>query len=219
MIALFIGAPASGKDTQAYLLQKYHQFTPVSGGEALREEVEKGGAQAPLIQAYMDRGELVPDEITNEAVANYIRQLGVSDRLALTGGVRRMHQVPAFDALMTKIGQSLTAAIYLKIDDATVYDRVAGRLYAPGSNQTYHVKYKPPKVPGFCDISGEPLVKRADDNEAAVAERLRSFHTETQVVIDYYREQGLLHEIDASQDIQVVYQEIERVLELPHIAS
>jgi adenylate kinase len=214
MIIVFLGPPGSGKDTQAQILAENQKFTVVSGGEALREEIERNGPHAAEIKQIMDNGDLVPDEIGKPILIEYIQRLGVSEKIAFTGSVRRFTQIAIVDEVANAIGGRVDAVVYLKLSDEQVYERTAGRLYAPKSDRTYHVKFKPPKVPGVCDISGEPLIRRNDDKPESVTERLKVFHQDLASILEAYQQRGILHTVDASLPIPEVYKNIVATLDL-----
>lgn len=213
MILLFLGPPGSGKDTQASILADKYGFGVVSPGEALREEVEKGSEAGKLAQPFMERGDLVPDDVLDQVLRSYIKKFP-EPKLIITGSPRRLPQVELTDKLIADLGQQIKAAIYFHLDDAEIVKRLSGRLYAPKSNRTYHEVYNPPKVPGKCDVTGEDLIRRPDDEPAAVTERLEVYHHETRPVVDAYRRRGILMDLDASLGIVEVTKNLERELEL-----
>lgn len=214
MNIIFLGPPGSGKDTQALILRDKYGFTVISGGEALREEVERGGPNSETIMNYMNSGLLVPENITQDIVREYIKSKGVKDRLAFTGSVRSVPQLEFLDTLTSELGGKVDAVFYLKLSDEMVSERVKGRLYAPSSDMTYHTKFKPPKVAGKDDITGEDLVKRPDDHPAAVLERLHVFYESLPAIEAEYKSRGIWYELDAGLPIDEVQSKIEDVLKL-----
>lgn len=214
MNIIFLGPPGSGKDTQAQLLRDHYGYTVISGGEALREEVEQGGENSEMIMHYMNSGLLVPEEITQRVIREYIQRKGVKDNLAFTGSVRSIEQLKFLDELTAELSGKVDVVFYLKLDDVGVSERIKGRLYAPNSDMTYHVKYKPPQVEGKDDITGEDLIKRPDDHPAAVLERLHVFYDSLPAIQAEYEQRGIWREVDAGLPIAQVQEQIVSMLEL-----
>jgi len=214
MNIIFLGPPGSGKDTQAQILRDNYGYTVISGGEALREEVEQGGDNAEQIMYYMNSGLLVPEAITQQVIRDYIKRKDVTSKLAFTGSVRSVPQMQFLDQLMSELGSQIDAVLYLKLSDKVVADRIDGRLYAPNSDMTYHVRYKPPKIKGKDDFTGEDLIKRPDDHPAAILERLHIFYDSLDEIEAEYAKRGIWHQIKADLSIAEVQAEIVDVLKL-----
>lgn len=209
-----MGPPASGKDTQAEILAERYGFNIMSFGEVLREEVEHGGENAKDAKEYMERGELVPSELLFEVVGQYIDRKGVPENIVFTGAARRAVEIPFIDKLLAQRGGKVDAVIYLTIPDEESVQRISGRWYSPTSDRTYHDIYKPPKVPGIDDATGEKLIKREDDKPEVVRERLRIFHQELEPVKEEFESRGIWYEVDGTPSISEIHNQIVRVLQL-----
>lgn len=206
---VFIGPPASGKDTQAELLAERNSSIEVfSPGQLLRREAETGSQWADNIRQASEQGLLVDNHIVDSVIRKELGRADLKDTIIFTGFPRNMGQLPMLDALLTDLDFNFGGAVYFELSDEIATERITGRWYAPESGETYHTKYNPPKVEGFCDISGEQLVRRADDEPEVVAERLEVFRERTLPVVDEFRRRGQLIEINAAPSIEDVYSKV-----------
>lgn len=203
-IVLF-GAQGSGKGTQARLLQDRFGIPQVATGDLFRYNLKNQTELGKLAKSYMDRGELVPDEVTNAMVRERLSQPDAQQGAILDGYPRNLAQAQALDEMLAEWGSEVTRAIYIEVSEAELLRRLTGRRVCRECQATYHVVFNPPKQEGVCDRCGGPLYQRDDDkDEAAIRRRLEIYMKETLPVIDYYRQRGLLTTVDGEQSIEAV---------------
>jgi len=203
---VLLGPPGVGKGTYAKELSKKLGIPHISTGDIFREEVKKRSPLGLKVKEYLDKGLLVPDEIVNEVVRQRLSKEDCKKGFILDGYPRTLAQAKALDA-MTKID----AALYFTAPKEVIIERVSGRRICPKCGAIYHIKNIPPKKPGICDVCGTPLIQREDDKPEVVEKRLKVYEETMKPVIDYYREKGLLIEVDASDP--VVEKIVERAIE------
>lgn len=184
---VLVGPPGVGKGTQAALMVERYGLTHLATGDMFRDEAARGTDLGLTVKNYMDRGELVPDEVTIHMMRS--RLAGKSSFL-FDGFPRTVAQAEALDAMLADLGLSLEKAISLEVDDEVVVERLGGRLVCPIDGSTYHRKFGPPQAEGRCDRCGAELIVRKDDNPETIRERLRVFRESTRPVLDYYESQG-----------------------------
>lgn len=204
MNIILIGAQGSGKGTQADLLSQVFGVRHIATGDLFRkalQEKTKFGLQA---QVYTDRGELVPDEITVAMVLHCIEEPESSHGVVLDGFPRTLAQAQALDNELQHIGRQIDATVYLNVSRDELLSRLAGRYICRAHQHVYHVKFRPPKVIGVCDQDGSELYQRSDDRGEAIERRLNIFFHETMQVLDYYRKQQKLKEVDADPSVKQV---------------
>ena len=181
----------------------------------LRAAVSAGTEMGKKADAVMKSGGLVSDDIVVGIISEAIQQPECKKGFILDGFPRTVAQAAKLDAMLQQRHEQLNAVIHFAIPDSTLLPRVTGRLIHPASGRSYHKLFNPPKVPGKDDVTGEALIQRADDNEASMKVRLDAFHQQTQPVIDYYRQKGVLRDIDADKPFQNVYQQIAQAIKAP----
>lgn len=209
MRIVLIGPPGVGKGTQAARLVQELGLAHVASGDIFRSELREQTELGKLAKAYMDRGELVPDDITVKMIAGRLATPEIrKSGFVLDGFPRTVGQATALTEMLEELGTPLDAVISIETDDAVVVDRLAGRLTCPNCGQLFHRTSRPPKVEGRCDQCSSELEVRADDREETIRERLRTFHNLTQPVIDHYAAIGLLKRIDGGQSPDEVYAQI-----------
>jgi adenylate kinase len=208
------GPPGSGKGTQAQLLCQRMDLRHIGTGDMLREAIRLGTDPGKKAEPFLKSGRLVPDDIVNEIVNTLFRQSGRPDRFVMDGYPRTVAQAASFDQVLRQENLGLDAVVRLAVPDDEIVVRVSGRWICPNPtcNATYHTLYRPPKVPGVCDLCQTPLVQRADDSEETVRGRLRLYHETTAAVLDYYRQRGLLRDVSGSGEVEVVYNRIVQAL-------
>lgn len=214
MVWVFIGPPGSGKDTQAQLAaEKLNNYTVVSTGQALREEIAAGTEIGKKVAAAYAKGELMSDDDMYEVLLSRMKRLEGEDFI-YTGYPRTVSQVNHLDDLLTQLDLGIDGVIYFRLPDEVVVERISGRLYAPKAQRYYHEKYNPPKVEGIDDETGEPLVRREDDHPESVRQRLAIYHKETAPVLEKLRAEKAsnFYEIDASGPIDTVKQSVLEIL-------
>jgi len=204
MNIILIGAQGSGKGTQADLLSQAFGVRHIATGDLFRQALQektKFGLQA---QVYTDRGELVPDEITVAMVLHCIEEPESAHGVVLDGFPRTLAQAQALDNELQHIGRQIDATVYLNVSRDELLSRLAGRYICRAHQHVYHAKFRPPKVTGVCDLDGSELYQRSDDIGEAIERRLNIFFHETMQVLDYYREQQKLKEVDADPSVKQV---------------
>ena len=211
-IVLF-GAPGSGKGTQAEKIQREFSIPHISTGDMLRDAVRRGTELGREAEPIMKSGGLIPDEMMNGIVAERLRQDDVAHGYILDGYPRTLDQARELDGLFEGNEEAALQVFYLSVPDEVIVNRVAQRISCPNCKAIYHLENSPPKEEGVCDRCGAVLVSRADDQETgAVRRRLEEYHQQTLPVIEFYRDKGMLHEIDGLGGIDSIFEQIRKQL-------
>jgi len=220
MRIVLIGAPGSGKGTQAKLMVNQYWIPQISTGELLREAVDKRTPMGVQAKAAMDAGQLVSDEVVLQIVKERISgtQRGANDKqyrdgFILDGFPRTIHQAEALDRILDDLNKPIQAAIYIDVDFDVLMQRMTGRRTCESCGQVYNIYTSPPKLDGQCDECGGNLRHRADDNEATIGNRLRVYESQTAPLVSYYRNQGKLKTVNGVGDIEEIFAEICRILD------
>ncbi|MBI4621618.1 MAG: adenylate kinase [Verrucomicrobia bacterium] len=198
---VLLGGPGSGKGTQAERLCAELKLLHVATGDLFRDNLRQATELGRLAKTYMDRGELVPDDVTDAMVEERLARPDAHDGFILDGYPRTTQQAVALTEMLTRLRRRLAGVLYINVSDAAIVDRLSGRMICRSCQAPYHQLFKPPNKPGICDGCGGELYQRADDNPETVRARLVTFHRQTEPLIDYYRPAGLLHEIDGEGDV------------------
>jgi adenylate kinase len=199
---LLLGAPGSGKGTQAKELVKLWGIPQVSTGDLLRSNVSQGTELGKIAKEIMQRGELVPDTLVNEMVAVRLKQPDTAAGYMLDGFPRTLPQAAWLDGRLASQPQCLpVVAVSIHVDYNQLLRRITGRRNCPICQTIYNIYSKPPKVSGFCDVEGAALVQRADDTEQVFAERMRAYEAQTAPVVEHYRASGRFAEVDGDRPI------------------
>lgn len=201
---MLVGPPGSGKGTQAARLTRELGIPHVSSGDMFRAMKTQDTPLAREIQAIMAQGGLVPDETTIRVVEARLREPDAAGGVLLDGFPRTVAQAEALDALLTELGARLSAVLLLNISEDEAVNRISGRRVCPECERVYHVMYNPPSVEDVCDDDGGALIQRADDRAEVVRERYQLYLDKTAPLIDYYRQQSVLVEVDAMRDIDEI---------------
>lgn len=212
---LLIGPPGSGKGTQAKHLTERYDVPHVSTGDMLRDQIRKGTALGEEAATYINEGNLVPDDLILNMLRVRLSQPDTDAGYVLDGFPRSSAQAHALDRMLERHSQNIKAAVLLILDDETIVTRLSNRRVCPECGRVYHLINHPPKTEDRCDEyhCRATLMQRPDDNESSIRNRLRIYHEQTQPVIAFYKEKGLLKEIDASKEILRVQIAIERALD------
>jgi adenylate kinase len=207
---VLLGPVGAGKGTQARRITEKHGVPHVASGDLLRSQVAQNTELGRQAKTYMDRGALVPDELVISMILERMRQPDASRGVLLDGFPRTLPQARALDKELELEGRRLKLALYLQVPFEVLVERAAGRWTCRTCQTTYNYRVNPPRKPGICDIDGGELYQREDDRLEVVSERIKVYIADTVPVVDYYRERGILHQIDGTQDIEVVATQIER---------
>lgn len=213
MRILLIGPPGSGKGTQAQLLEERLGLTHIGTGDLLREAVRNETPTGKLAKPFIERGELVPDDVVNKMVEEYFRRPDAPRDFVLDGYPRNRSQAIAYDGLANELGIDIQAVVQLQVPDDVIVERLAGRRICPVCKAVYHVSANPPRHDMVCDVEGAALVQREDDKEETIRHRLQVYHERTEALADYYRTQGKLHDVTADAPRESVYRAIVALLE------
>ena len=210
-IVLF-GPPGSGKGTQAKKLAEKYEIPHVSTGDILRENLKHQTALGLEAKKYMDRGELVPDEVLIGIIKDRLSQPDCDSGCILDGYPRTKPQAEALEAILNELGKTLDVVVNIEVPDAEVLKRISGRrMCACGAS--YHLLFNPPKQEGICDLCGRQLYQRDDDKETAVMNRLEVYKKQSQPLIEYYSRKGILVTVNGTAGIQEVFDEISAALD------
>jgi len=214
MKLILIGPPGGGKGTQAQRLQRDRGITKLSTGDMLRAEVASGSSLGKQAKTIMDAGQLLPNEIMIELIEERISQSDCEQGFLLDGFPRTVAQAEALDAMLLRKGTKLDCAIEIKVDDALLVERISGRFACAKCGEGYHDKFKQPEN-GICEVCGSThFERRADDNEATVKKRLEAFYDQTSPLLPYYKEQGILQELNGTLSIEEIAKQIDSILDL-----
>jgi len=209
---ILLGPPGSGKGTQGEGLQEDFRLPYYATGEILRAAVKDDTELGRQAKAYMDAGDLVPDEVIIGVIIERIQGEEASDGFILDGFPRTLPQAEALGAEMQKLGRRITAAILIDVADEEVIRRLGGRRTCEKCGRVFHVEFNPPKKEGVCDVDGGRLVVRDDDRPEVIGKRLETYHLKTKPLIDLYEDQGLLQRVDGSQSPDEVGDDIRGLL-------
>lgn len=182
MRILLLGLPGAGKGTQAQFLIEKFKIPQISTGDMLRKAIKAGTPLGQEAKKYMDRGALVPDQIVIDLVQERVKHPDCANGFIFDGFPRTMRQAEA----LRQAGIDIDFVIEIEVSDGEILRRMSGRRVHPGSGRSYHIDFKPPKVEGKDDVTGEPLIQRPDDNEETVWDRIATYHSQTKPLIGYY---------------------------------
>ena len=212
MKIIMLGAPGAGKGTQAKRIAAKYGIPHVSTGDIFRANIKGGTELGKKAKEYMDQGKLVPDEITIGMLLDRIHEEDCKDGYVLDGFPRTIPQAESLTKALEEMGESIDYAINVDVPDSAIVSRMGGRRACVNCGATYHVEFNPPKKEGVCDVCGEKLILRDDDKPETVQNRLTVYHEQTQPLIDYYKKAGVLAEVDGTQDMDKVFEDIAAVL-------
>ena len=212
MKIIMLGAPGAGKGTQAKKIAAKYEIPHISTGDIFRANIKNGTELGKKAKTYMDQGLLVPDELVVDLVVDRVNQDDCKNGYVLDGFPRTIPQAEALTEALAKMGQKMDYAIDVNVPDENIVRRMSGRRACVGCGATYHVEYAPTKKEGICDVCGAELILRDDDKPETVQKRLNVYHEQTQPLIDYYTEAGILKTVDGTVDIDDVFQAIVDIL-------
>ena len=204
MRLILVGPPGAGKGTQAVQLAKHYKIPHISTGDIFRANLKNGTELGKQAQSFMDRGELVPDSVTNEMVRERLGNSDVGNGFLLDGFPRNTNQAEVLDGILKAKNMPLDAALELKIDHAEIIKRLSGRRTCRGCGASSHIEFEKPKVAGVCDKCQGELYQREDDNEEVVSRRLEIYSEQTEPIISFYKAAGLLKNISALGEVSEI---------------
>ena len=214
MNLVLLGPPGAGKGTQAKLLEGSRSLVKLSTGDMLRAAVAADTELGRKARDIMERGQLVPDALVINLIAEHLDEDDGSQGLIFDGFPRTVAQAEALDRLFEERGMALDRVIVMDVDDQALVERIGGRFACAKCGEGYHDLHKTPRVAGVCDVcGGTEFIRRPDDNEEVVRSRLKAYHAQTEPVIDYYLRQGKVKTVDGTADIEAVAAEIGAALD------
>lgn len=212
MIIVMLGAPGAGKGTQAAMICEKYGLPHISTGDIFRSNIKNGTELGKKAKAYMDAGQLVPDELTIQLLLDRVAQNDCSSGYVLDGFPRTIPQAEVLTKALAESGAKVDCALNVDVPDSNIVRRMSGRRSCPRCGASYHVEYIPPKQEGICDSCGAELIQRDDDRPETVQNRLSVYHDQTQPLISYYDKSGVLRTVDGTRDREVVFNEIREIL-------
>mgnify|MGYP001327307907 CR=1 FL=1 len=213
MIVVLLGAPGSGKGTQGMPLAERFGLAHVASGDMFRDHLNAGSELGLLAKSYMDKGELVPDDVTIRMVLDRLSWRNAAKGVILDGFPRTLPQAEALDQALAGQSKRVDVVPYVVVSTDELLRRLGGRWICRATGHSYHVASNPPQTPGVCDLDGSELYQRADDSIDVARTRLQVYFEQTEPVVDYYRGRGVLTEVNGEQSIEQVYDELVHALE------
>ena len=201
---VLLGPPGAGKGTQAQILSKTLNLAHISSGDIFRENLKKQTELGKLAQKYMDRGALVPDDVTIAMIQDRLSRPDCDNGALLDGFPRTPTQAKALDEMLSKTNQKIDCVPYINVPAEVLIERLSGRWTCPTCGYVYHEKFNPPIEPGICDKDQSKLYQRVDDKEETVKKRIDVYWEQTSPLIEYYQQSNLLIEVDGTQTIEKV---------------
>ncbi|ELJ9265417.1 adenylate kinase [Staphylococcus pseudintermedius] len=213
MNIILMGLPGAGKGTQASEIIKKYPIPHISTGDMFRKAIKDETELGKEAKSYMDRGELVPDEVTVGIVKERISEDDAKKGFLLDGFPRTIEQAEALNSILEELGRTIDAVVNIEVPEEELMNRLTGRRICETCGTTYHLVFNPPKVEGICDIDGGKLYQREDDNPETVAKRLEVNVKQSKPILEFYNQKGLLKNIDGSKHIDEVTSDVIEILE------
>ena len=213
MNIILMGLPGAGKGTQASEIVKKFPIPHISTGDMFRKAIKDETDLGKEAKSYMDRGELVPDEVTVGIVKERISEDDAKKGFLLDGFPRTIDQAEALNSIMAELDRNIDAVINIEVPEVELMNRLTGRRICENCGTTYHLVFNPPKVDGICDIDGGKLYQREDDNPETVSNRLSVNVKQSKPILEYYDEKGVLKNIDGAKDIDEVTKDVIDILD------
>ncbi|MCR4687613.1 MAG: adenylate kinase [Lachnospiraceae bacterium] len=212
MKIIMLGAPGAGKGTQAKMIAEKYMVPHISTGDIFRANIKEGTELGKKAKEYMDKGQLVPDSLTVNLLLDRVAKDDCKNGYVLDGFPRTIPQAEVLDEALSKLGENIDYAIDVDVPDENIINRMSGRRACVTCGATYHLKHIPPKKEGICDKCGSELILRDDDKPETVKKRLDVYHEQTQPLIDYYTNKGILKQVDGTKDMLEVFGDIVSIL-------
>ncbi len=212
MIIVLFGPPGAGKGTQAVRISEMLSIPHIATGDIFREAVKKRTELGKKAEEYMKKGELVPDEIVNGIVRERISQPDCSNGFILDGYPRTLNQAEALDKMLAEMNRKVDLVLNIEVSEENIIKRLSNRRVCKKCGAVYHLITNPPKKDGICDKCGGELYQREDDKEEVIRNRLKVYHKQTEPIIKYYEEKGVLVNIDGNKSIEEVWNQIKEVI-------
>ncbi len=212
MKIIMLGAPGAGKGTQAQMIADKFNIPHISTGDIFRANIKNGTELGKKAKEFMDKGLLVPDELTVQLLLDRVANDDCKNGYVLDGFPRTIPQADVLDCELTKLGDKVDFAVNVDVPDENIVRRMSGRRACLKCGATYHIEHIPPKTEGICDKCGSELVQREDDKPETVQNRLSVYHEQTQPLIDYYDKKNILKTVDGTKDMQEVFNDIVNIL-------
>jgi adenylate kinase len=209
---VLLGPPGVGKGTQAEIIAKATGLPHISSGDLFRENIKNATKLGQLAQSFMNKGELVPDDVTISMIRDRLSRPDCREGALLDGFPRTTVQAEALEKLLAEFGGRVNYVPYIAASEGILVERLSGRWTCKAQGHIFHEKYNPPKKPGVCDLDGSELYQRDDDKAETVIRRIQVYFAQTAPLIAYYRERGLLSEIDGARPIEQVSVDLLAVL-------
>lgn len=213
MNLILMGLPGAGKGTQAEKINEKYQIPHISTGDMFRLAIKEGTELGKQAKAYMDQGDLVPDEVTIGIVKERLSKDDCKNGFLLDGFPRTIAQAEALQSLLSDMKESIDCVLHVDVPEEKLVERLTGRRICPTCGATYHVMYNPPKEEGICDKDGAALIQREDDQPETVKTRLNVNIKQAQPLLDFYQEKGYLVSVDGDQPIDKVFEDIQSKVE------
>lgn len=202
MNIIMLGAPGAGKGTIASQMKERYNLPHISTGDIFRENIKNNTELGKMAKSYIDKGELVPDEVTTDITVDRISKDDCKDGFILDGFPRNFNQAKGLDEALTKLEKKIDLVILVDATDKQITERLSGRRVCESCGEVYHLVNLPPKVEGVCDKCNGKLIHRKDDTEEVILDRLKTYHELTQPLIDYYKERNILKRVPGFIDSQ-----------------
>ncbi|VYU16366.1 adenylate kinase [Clostridium tertium] len=212
MKIVLLGPPGAGKGTQAKSISNRYSIPHISTGDIFRKNISENTPLGIEAKRHIDKGQLVPDEVTINMVKDRLQQDDCKNGYLLDGFPRTVNQAEALQDFLNARNEELDTALLIEVPTGFILERMTGRRVCPSCGASYHIKFNPPTIHGKCDVCGSDVIQRKDDTEETVSERLDVYERQTQPLIDFYKERNLLSTVDGTQAINEVFESICNIL-------
>ena len=212
MKIIMLGAPGAGKGSQASRIANEYKLPHISTGDIFRANLKEETELGKQAKSFMDKGELVPDDITIAMLLNRIHEEDCKNGYILDGFPRTIPQAEALKEALAKEGEKIDLALDVEAPDNLIIKRMTGRRTCPNCSAIYHIETLKPKKEGICDLCGSELIQRKDDNEETVKNRLKIYHEMTEPLISYYKKENVLEEIDGTENLDKVFETVKEII-------